>query len=227
MALTVTLDRAAPAHAAAGPGTGTDIELGAIDAAGGLTWSGTVSCSGTSTAVLVVTAHESGVLGTSGTSTQDLSCPTTGTSISGALAPSQWHTWSRSGTVTWSAKIKSGPLHLETLSEQNGDEDLTVAQDNSVAVDSGTVDANGDAVLAGVYECTGTGAATLTETLTMGSVRHTADIAVSCPTSGPTSYRVTVPANGRPFHPGPVRSSMRMGGTRHAADIRTDDLAAA
>jgi hypothetical protein len=187
----------APAPAAEGAGNRVHIEFGAINDSGNLTWSGTVSCLGTSDVDLVIHATEgSGPLPTTGDSGQDIACPTTGHAVSGELAPSLLHTWSGTGIVNWTAKLTGGLLGLHTVIAQTGSKNMSTGQNDSVSL-VGEIPVVKDGVTTGggVYECTGTRivTATITLTVTKRSAHGTASITEPCPTTGPTPFSIIVP----------------------------------
>ncbi len=192
-AAALSLTAAAPALAATGPGNDLDLELGAINTGGALTFSGTFSCSGVGAANIVVDA-------TQGTTTGELiigkTCPATGATVSGALVP-LLGSWSATGTVTWTAELKNS-AGTTALAAQTGDENMATGEDDSLAADTATLNSGGGLDISGVYECNGTADQTIITTTTAtqvqgsGQTTGVGQTTVSCPTTAPTSYTVTV-----------------------------------
>ncbi len=190
-AAALSLTAAAPALAATGPGNDLDLELGAINTGGALTFSGTFSCSGVGAANIVVDA-------TQGTTTGELiigkTCPATGATVSGALTPLAG-SWSATGTVTWTAELKNS-AGTTALAAQTGDENMATGEDDSLAADTATLNSGGGLDISGVYECNGTADRTISITATQvqgsGQTTGVGQTTVSCPTTAPTTYTVTV-----------------------------------
>jgi len=194
-AAALSLTATTPARAATGPGNDLDLdlELGAINTGGALTFSGTFSCSGVGAANIVVDA-------TQGTTTGELiigkTCPATGATVSGALTPLAG-SWSATGTVTWTAELKNS-AGTTALAAQTGDENMATGEDDSLAADTATLNSGGGLDISGVYECNGTADQTIITTTTAtqiqgsGQTTGVGQTTVSCPTTAPTSYTVTV-----------------------------------
>ncbi|WP_409497185.1 hypothetical protein [Amycolatopsis sp. cmx-11-12] len=197
IAAVVVAASVAPAQAATGPGNTLNLLFGSVDRAGKLLFSGTVSCAGTGSADLQVSATQWNSSGTvsiaSGRQTVSVACPTTGHAITGALTPTP-RAWAIGNPVRWHAVLANpsspGQAPVATQEGFRSPQKGQATQNTVIAADSATLD-DGAVTVSGTYECASV-LARIGVAVAQGLVTGTSSKTATCPTSGPNRYKITI-----------------------------------